>query len=177
MFTFTLPNDLGLQIGQVEIETVGNRLQVVHLEILASQEQSGRYVIVDNNAAIAIENASAGSQQGAGFDAILLGSFLVVFGVLHLQSPETGNQEQKDHHRGVLEDSDFAGRKMRIVVQLRLRENIRIGISIGRRNNHCERDPSSLPILAGHVVWQAILPAGGLSARLLSFAYSHIARG
>ena len=93
-------------------------------------------MIVDDDAAIAVENAAARRQQGTGANAILLRFFGVVVGVLNLQPPEAGDEEYEHHHRGILEDGDPAAGELGVVMQPQRLTQQRLGISLGRRNDH-----------------------------------------
>ena len=47
------------QIVIIEVEPVGDRLQVLFFEILAGQNQAEAGVVVDDDAAVAVENLAA----------------------------------------------------------------------------------------------------------------------
>ncbi len=74
-------------------------------------------MVVDDDSTVTVKDAPARRQNRLGFDAVLLRPFAVELRVLHLQRPESGNQEQEDTHRHVLKHRDLARRKVRIVTQ------------------------------------------------------------
>ena len=51
---------------------------------------------------------------------IALGAFVVDFGVVDLQLPETGDEEEKDRNGGILESGHFGGGKAGVVAKLDL---------------------------------------------------------
>ena len=136
------------QVVVIQVQALGDGPQVLVLGGFAGQQQAERGVIVHNHAPVAIQNAPARTRNGHGFDAVLLCPFAVEFGILHLQPPEAGNQEQEDDDRGVLEDSDLARRKPRIVAQRGFVGKLVLEIRVGRRNDHNKAELRSIPILA-----------------------------
>ena len=54
------------------------------------------------------------------FDPVALGPFVVDFGAIDLQLPETGHEEEKDRDRGVLECGHLGGGKAGVVAELDL---------------------------------------------------------
>src|ERR1017187_5876608 len=113
----------------------------------ARQQQAERGVVIHNYAPVAVQNAPARPRNGHRFDAVLLRPLAVEFGILHLQPPESGNQEQEDDHRGVLEDGNLPRRKPRIVAQRWFIGKLLPGIRVGRRKGHNEAGLCSSPIL------------------------------
>ena len=65
-------------------------------------------MVVDDDAAVAIENFAARSGDGQLLDAIAFGLLVIDLGVLDLQVPEAGDQKKEDEYAGVLEYGDFA---------------------------------------------------------------------
>jgi len=66
-------------------------------------------MVVDDDAAVAVQDFAAGRRYGQLPDAIALGLFVVDLRVLDLQVPEAGDQKQEDDDAGVLENGDFPG--------------------------------------------------------------------
>src|SRR5579864_1829005 len=81
-------------------------------------------MIVDDHAAVAVQDFAARSKHRDGLDAVLHGAFLVERGITDLQIPEAGDQEQKDRDHKVLEESDFAGRELAVVAQKLIGRNL-----------------------------------------------------
>ena len=93
-------------------------------------------MIIDDHAAVAVEDAAARREDGHRLDAILLGADAVELRVLHLEPPEARDQEQKDGHGDVLKNGNLASREPRVVVQGRLIGEVRFEIRVGRRQDH-----------------------------------------
>ncbi len=113
---------------------MGDRSEMLLFEKLAGQAQRKRRVVIDNDAAFAIEDAAAGTGDGDRFDAVGDGALVVELGVLHLQAPEGGNEDDEDDDGNVLKNGDLAGGKTKIVAQGRLFGKARsFEMWIGRR--------------------------------------------
>ena len=69
------------------------------------------------HAAIAVEDLAARGLDGELLDAIALGRFAVHFGLLDLQLPEAGDEEQEDADGEILERSHFARGEAGIVAE------------------------------------------------------------
>jgi hypothetical protein len=109
----------------------------------ASDNQAKRRVVVHDYAAIAVEDAAAGGQDGDGFDAVGLRLMIVKFRILYLELPETGDQEQKDDHRSVLKNGYFSRREVCIVTQRGFIGEFLFEIGVNRRNDHTGEPPST----------------------------------
>jgi hypothetical protein len=66
-------------------------------------------MVVDDHAAVAVQDSCRAARGWVRLDAIALGLLVVDLRVLDLQVPEAGDEEQEDEDAGVLEDGDFAG--------------------------------------------------------------------
>ena len=64
--------------------------------IVAKQQDAERWIVVDEDAAITVQHATTGSNDGDGTHAIALGHLTVFVGVDDLQFPEA-DQQQTDH--------------------------------------------------------------------------------
>ena len=99
---------LVVQIVDGDAEAVGNGGEILFDEFgIVAEEQNGkRGTIVDQDAAIAIEHASARRDDGNGANAILFGHLAVLVAVDDLQFPEA-EQQQADHaHDDVGDDGE-----------------------------------------------------------------------
>src|ERR1019366_1676301 len=114
----------------------------------AGQQQAERGVVIHNHAPVAIQNAPARPRNGHRFDAVLLRPLAVEFGILYLQPPEPGHQEQEDEPRGVLEDGNLPRRNPRIVAQRWLIGKPWLEIWVGGRKGHNVTGLRSTIILA-----------------------------
>src|SRR5438477_1184853 len=99
------------------MQAFGDGGQVLQLEVFLGKLDHEGGLIVDDDAAVAIEDFAAGSKQRNGLDAIALGQRAVGFVFANLKHPETGDQKQEHRHGGVLEDRDAAERELRIVAK------------------------------------------------------------
>ncbi len=78
-------------------------------------------MIVDDHAAVAIENLAARRQHRNRLDAVLQRPLLINLRIADLQVPEAGDQEQKYGDGGVLKKRDLLRGEFRIVAQKRIR--------------------------------------------------------
>ena len=69
-------------------------------------------MIVDDDAAVAIEDFAARRGDRQCLDAVAFGLLVVHLGILDLQVPEAGDQKQEDGYAGVLKNGDLAGREL-----------------------------------------------------------------
>ncbi len=74
-------------------------------------------MVVDDHAAVAIENLAARRDDGQRFDAVALGQLVVDLRVANLEVPEAGDQEEKDGNRYVLEYGDAPSGELGVVAQ------------------------------------------------------------
>jgi hypothetical protein len=72
-------------------------------------------MIVDDNAAVAIENPAPWRHDGQGLDTVTLGSLVINFRAFDLQFPETRDEKQKNRHCNILKSCKFRRRKTGIV--------------------------------------------------------------
>src|SRR5271166_4810887 len=101
----------------VEIQALGDWLEMLHLQRVPGNQDAERAVIVDNDPAVTVENLPSWSKHGNRLDAVLLGALLIYLRVANLQVPKTCDQKQKDRHHHVLKERDFASRELRVVAQ------------------------------------------------------------
>ena len=111
------PPDARRQVVVIQVEALGDGLQVFFLDGFAGQNQGERIVVIDDHAPVAVENAAARRQQRHRLDAVLLRALVIELRILHLQLPKPGNQEKEDAHGGVLENGDLTGREASIIAQ------------------------------------------------------------
>ena len=72
-------------------------------------------MIIDDHAAIPVEDLAARGDDRDGFDAIELGALTVKIRIANLDAPEAGDQKQKDAHRQILKESDLFTGQLGIV--------------------------------------------------------------
>ena len=106
---------LGADFVRIQMQAHGDGVDVLRLQVFARQHHGERGMIVDDHAAVAVEDFSARREQRDGLDAIPLGEFAVGLVIADLENPEARNQEQKNHHRQILKDRDAAQRETRVV--------------------------------------------------------------
>ena len=82
---------------------------MLDLQGFAGQDETVGGMVVDDDAAVAVQDFAPRRRDGQGFDAVALGLVVVDLVVLDLQVPEAGDQKQEDKDAGVLEDGDFPG--------------------------------------------------------------------
>ena len=97
------------EIFVIQVEAAGDGAQVFGFQVFASENEAVRGVIVDDHAAIAVEDSSARGGDGQQFNAIALGLLVIDLRVLHLQGPEAGDEEQEDDDGRVLKKGHFPG--------------------------------------------------------------------
>src|SRR5208283_5603976 len=93
----------------IEIQAVGDGTEVFVLQILPRQQNADRLVIVDDDAAFAVEDFAPRGGHRDRADIVLGGAFQIEIRIAHLQIPETRNQKNEYRNREVLESRDFAG--------------------------------------------------------------------
>src|SRR5258708_19219016 len=91
-----------------EVEAVRDRLQVLHLQVFTRENQAVGVVVVDDNAAIAVEYLAARREYRDRLNAVLLSLFQVARRVAHLQVPEPPDQQYTDPHRQALAEGALA---------------------------------------------------------------------
>ena len=75
----------------------------VQVAVLIAQQQHGeRRIVVDDDAAFAVEDLAARRQDGDLLDAVLFGQRCVVIAARHLQAPQPEGKNQKDSQQDVL---------------------------------------------------------------------------
>jgi hypothetical protein len=74
-------------------------------------------MVVDDDAAVAIENFSTWGEEGNGFDAIAVGEFAVELAVADLQHPEASDEEQENDYAQILKNGDAAQRETGVVLE------------------------------------------------------------
>jgi hypothetical protein len=122
-------------------------------------------VTIDNDTAIAIQDASARGENGYGLDAILLRPLIIELGILDLQFPETGDEEQEDSNGSILKNGDFAGRKTRIIARWRVVRDIDLVARVDRRQDHKAWSVCSLTIVPGLSTFSQRYPSGHVRER------------
>ena len=108
------------EVVVIEVEAVGDFVDVLRLETFAGKHEAPGGVVIDDDAAIAVEDFAAGRDDGQGFDAVAFGAFVVDFGIFDLQIPETGDEEEEDGDGGVLERGHFRGGEAGVVARFDL---------------------------------------------------------
>ena len=81
---------------------------IVHL--LAQQVAGGRRIVVDQQAAFAIEQPPARRKHRHLADAVLLGKRAVVVGIEHLQTPQAEHQDAQNRNDDILRGMQLGGR-------------------------------------------------------------------
>src|SRR6185437_3498366 len=130
---------LGDEVVVVEIEALGDGLEVIFLEGFAGEDEFEGGVIIDDGASVAVANTAAGSGNRHALHAILQRLFVVDLRVFDLQFPEAGDEEEEDGNGAVLEDGNFPGRETSIVVQRRFVLQVLFEVWIDRRKDHKKR--------------------------------------
>jgi hypothetical protein len=97
------------QVVGIQIQAVGDGAQVFGFQGFAREDEAVRRVVIDDHAAVAVEDLAAGRRDGQLFDAVALGLLVVELMGLDLQSPEAGDEEQENGDAGILEDGYFHG--------------------------------------------------------------------
>ena len=72
------------------------------LDLLAQQEAGDRGIVVDDDAAFAVEDLAARREHGNLADAVGLGQHAVVLGAEDLQTPQPGGEHGEHQHDDVL---------------------------------------------------------------------------
>ena len=147
--------ELILEITDLNAEAVGNSREIFVYEsgIVAKKKDTERRIVIDENAAIAIEHAATGSDDGNGANAIALSHLAVFIGVDDLEFPEAEKQQSDHAHDDVGSDGQ-SGLWQTIVVAKPVRhENpARENLFLLRSSNgrHCyQGDSSPIPREAG----------------------------
>src|ERR1019366_5294933 len=81
-------------------DLVGVGLQIAVL--IAQQQHRERRIVVNDDAALAVQDLAARSQDGHLFDAILFSQRAVITAARHLQAPQSESKHQKDSQQDVL---------------------------------------------------------------------------
>jgi len=71
-------------------------------------------VIVDDHAAVAVQDLASRRRDRQRFDPVAFGLLVIELRILNLQRPKAGNQKEKNGDRSVLKNGDFAGRELDI---------------------------------------------------------------
>ncbi len=87
------------------------------LDLLAQQVGVGAGVIVDQQPAFAVEDASARGEHGLLADAVGFGEHAVVVGAEHLQVPKAEHEHDQDEDDDVLRGVQLAGRELFFAVE------------------------------------------------------------
>ena len=90
-------------------------LQVLHLQGVAGEDDAEGVVIIDDDAAVAVENLAARRDDGLRLDVIALGLFVVESADSGPAGPRSRRSGRGRRHAGVLEDGDLAGGELGIV--------------------------------------------------------------
>src|SRR6185437_12914309 len=107
------------------VQTVGDQWQIL-LEVIlafAEKEAADGRIVVDDDAAFAVEDAAARREHRHLADAVLFGEHAIVGGAEHLQTPEAGAEHQHHQRNHVLHAVELdrrqllaAAERVRIVV-------------------------------------------------------------
>ena len=101
--------DVTLQIVVIEVEAVGDFVQMLQLQVFAREDNAPGGLVIHDDAAIAVENLAARRAHRYHFHAIAFGTFAIDVRALNLQLPEAGNQEEENGDGGVLEARHLGG--------------------------------------------------------------------
>ena len=97
---------MGLELGKIQMQSFGDGREDDPCSDFRARAPRGRRAVIDDHAAVAVENFAARSRQRNGPDAVALRQLTVDFMVPDLQHPEAADQEQEYAHRDVLKDGD-----------------------------------------------------------------------
>jgi hypothetical protein len=102
--------DCGLDLLDGDVEALGDERQVgVEIFDLFSEEVAGDgRVVVDEEAALAVEEFAAGGEDGDFADAVGFGERTETFRVEHLETPESGEEDGEDKRDEILCGVEFA---------------------------------------------------------------------
>ena len=94
----TIVAQRGAKLVEVEVQAFGDQRQVGVdvVALLANEEAGGRRIVVDDQAALAIEELAARCHHGNFADAVLLCQHAEAVRAQHLQAPQAGDERQ--HH-------------------------------------------------------------------------------
>jgi hypothetical protein len=86
------------------VQSSGDLIGVgLKIAVLIAQQQHGeRRIVVDDDAAFAVKDLAARSQDGDLLDAVLFGQRAVVIAARHLQAPQSERQHQEDSQQEIL---------------------------------------------------------------------------
>ena len=85
------------------------RSSVEVLDLLAEEIAGDGGIVVDEEAAFAVEDAAAGGEDGNLADAVGLGEGAEVVGAEHLETPESGDEHGENQRDDVLRGVELAG--------------------------------------------------------------------
>src|SRR5262245_49915981 len=88
-------------------------------------------MVVDDHAAVAVENSAARRQDRHGLNPVGFRTFAVELRILHLKLPKSGYQKQEKPHGDVLEDRYLPRGKMRVVPKCWLFNDLLLFFEIG----------------------------------------------
>jgi hypothetical protein len=122
--------------GNAEAVGDGGKILLDEFGIVTEEKNAERRAIIDEHAAIAIEHASAGSDDGNGTDAILFGHLAVLVLIDDLEFPEAQEQQANHAHDDV---GDYGEPRLRqsIVTAKRKRHEILLKARFGIFANFC----------------------------------------
>src|SRR5579864_6356573 len=86
--TAAILGNFRLEFFEIEVEAFGDGGEMLRFEVLAAEHDGPGGVVIDDDAAVTVEDFAARSGDGELFDAIALGEVAVDFGLLNLKLPE-----------------------------------------------------------------------------------------
>jgi len=96
-------------------------------------------VVVDDDAAVAIEDAPARRRHRLRFYAVGESALVIKLGILNLKPPEAGDEKHERNDGGVLKNGDLARYLTVVVAQGWLADDLGLEIWIDRRQGHNTR--------------------------------------
>ena len=103
--------------GHVEATSDHGQIGVDVVALLAHEEAGDRGIVVDDEAALAIENLAARSEDGDFADAVGFREGMVVLAADDLETPQAEDQHSHDGRNEVLDSGEAEGREFFVAVQ------------------------------------------------------------
>ena len=110
----------GLELVEIEVQTLRDERQVgIEVLVLFANEEAGdRGIVIDEQAAIAVQQLAARSHDGLLADAVFLGQLLEVRSAEDLQPPQAGAEGQHDQQNAVLHRRRFEGGELFAAIEV-----------------------------------------------------------
>src|ERR1051326_8228489 len=97
------------------MESFGDCRKMLKLQALLRQAERGRWLVVDDHASIAVQNAPARRHQRNRFDPVAFGERAVALMFANLQNPKAQDQEKKHARGNILKNRDTGKRKVDVL--------------------------------------------------------------